>query len=89
MFDRIPKDRRTISVTPRRSRKHPTADHEFVATKTADQLDLQLLHRVRERLVSQRTGAGAERLTMSDTGDHTCSDLRTDTSYLSMGACTR
>jgi len=29
----------------------------FVATKTADQLDLQALHRVRERLVSQRTGA--------------------------------
>ena len=33
---------------------------KFVATKTADQLDLQLdlqaLHRVRERLVSQRTG---------------------------------
>jgi transposase len=30
---------------------------KFVATKTADQLDLQALHRVRERLVSQRTGA--------------------------------
>jgi hypothetical protein len=30
---------------------------KFVATKTAEQLDLQaLLHRVRERLVSQRTG---------------------------------
>jgi transposase len=28
----------------------------FVATKTAGQLDLQALHRVRERLVSQRTG---------------------------------
>ena len=28
----------------------------FVTTKTADQLDLQALHRVRERLVSQRTG---------------------------------
>src|ERR1700736_4338904 len=27
---------------------------KFVATKTADQLDLQALHRVRERLVSQR-----------------------------------
>jgi transposase len=26
------------------------------ATKTAEQLDLQALHRVRERLVSQRTG---------------------------------
>src|SRR5262249_32031513 len=29
---------------------------KFVATKTPDQLDLQALHRVRERLVSQRTG---------------------------------
>ena len=28
---------------------------KFVTTKTADQLDLQALHRVRERLVSQRT----------------------------------
>jgi hypothetical protein len=30
---------------------------KFVATKTADQLDLQALHRVRERLVSQRTAS--------------------------------
>src|SRR5437660_9880321 len=29
---------------------------KFVATKTAKQLDLQALHRLRERLVSQRTG---------------------------------
>src|SRR5450755_4073313 len=29
---------------------------KFVATKTAERLDLQALHRVRERLVSQRTG---------------------------------
>src|SRR5260221_6540873 len=29
---------------------------KFVATKTADQLDLQALHRVRERLGRQRTG---------------------------------
>jgi transposase len=29
---------------------------KFIATKTAAQLDLQALHRVRERLVSQRTG---------------------------------
>jgi transposase len=29
---------------------------KFVATKTADQLDLQALHRMRQRLVSQRTG---------------------------------
>ena len=35
-------------------RQRPTM--KFVATKTADQLDLQALHRVRERLVSQRTG---------------------------------
>jgi len=28
---------------------------KFVATKTAEQLNLQALHRVRERLVSQRT----------------------------------
>jgi transposase len=32
------------------------ATMKFVATKTAEQLDLQALHRVRERLVSQRTG---------------------------------
>jgi transposase len=29
---------------------------KFVATKSADQLDLQALHRVRDRLVGQRTG---------------------------------
>ena len=29
---------------------------KFVPTKTAEQLDLQALHRVRERLFSQRTG---------------------------------
>jgi transposase len=29
---------------------------KFVATKTAEQLDMQALHRVRQRLVSQRTG---------------------------------
>src|SRR5262245_30147254 len=29
---------------------------KFVGTKSAEQLDLQALHRVRERLVSQRTG---------------------------------
>lgn len=29
---------------------------KFVATKTTEQLDLQALHRVRQRLVSQRTG---------------------------------
>jgi transposase len=30
---------------------------KFVAVKTSDQLDLQALHRVRERLVSQRTAS--------------------------------
>jgi transposase len=34
--------------------QHPTM--KFVATKTPDQLDLQALHRVRERLVRRRTG---------------------------------
>jgi transposase len=34
---------------------------KFVATKTADQLDLQALHRVRERLVGQRTAFLLER----------------------------
>ena len=29
---------------------------KFVATKTSEQLDLQAMHRVRERLVGQRTG---------------------------------
>jgi hypothetical protein len=29
---------------------------KFVTTKTADQLDLQVLHRVREPFVGQRTG---------------------------------
>jgi transposase len=33
---------------------------KFVATKTADQLDLQALHRVRERLVGQRTGIASQ-----------------------------
>jgi transposase len=34
--------------------QHPTT--KFVAAKTADQLDLQALQRMRERLASQRTG---------------------------------
>ena len=34
---------------------------KFVATKTAEQLDLQALHRVRERLVSQRIGGSCAR----------------------------
>ncbi len=34
---------------------------KFVATKTADQLDLRALHRVRERLVSQRPAAVEDR----------------------------
>src|SRR5215831_18380263 len=57
MFDRTQRGRRTIFAMPRRSPRlvqRPTM--KFVATKTADQLDLQALHRVRERLVGQRTG---------------------------------
>src|SRR5499426_1186924 len=50
------KGRKTISATRRRSPKRCSARRKFVATKTADQLDLQALHRVRERLASQRTG---------------------------------
>src|SRR5262249_31317585 len=49
--------RRTTSAMPRQiaeAVQRPTM--KFVATKTAEQLDLQALHRVRERLVSQRTG---------------------------------
>src|SRR6516162_3007856 len=38
---------------------------KFVATKTVDQLDLQALHRVRERLVSQRTGINRQSLRSS------------------------
>jgi transposase len=39
---------------------------KFVATKTAEQLDLQALHRVRERPVSQRTGIINQRLALND-----------------------
>jgi hypothetical protein len=35
---------------------------KFVAVKTTDQLDLQALHRVRERLVSQPTGPTSSEL---------------------------
>jgi hypothetical protein len=48
--ERLPRDAEAIAEAVQR----PTM--KFVATKTADQLDLQALHRVRERLVSQRTG---------------------------------
>jgi transposase len=40
---------------------------KFVATKTADQLDLQALHRLRDRLVSQRTGTAKGRMFMKYT----------------------
>jgi len=61
---RLPLPRRPISKPSfepleRRIPPHPRWQRptmKFVATKTADQLDLQALHRVRERLVSQRTG---------------------------------
>jgi transposase len=44
---------------------------KFVATKTADQLDLQALHRVRERMVSQRTGIINPEC-QQDKGDGSC-----------------
>jgi transposase len=51
MFDPIRRGKRT---TIAEAVQRPTM--RFVATKTSEQLDLQALHRVRERLVSQRTG---------------------------------
>ncbi len=48
--------KKPTSATRRQSPRRCNAQPQFVATKTADQLDLQALHRVRERLVSQRTG---------------------------------
>jgi transposase len=53
---RIARGRKTISATPRLAGAVQRPTMKFVATKTADQLDLQALHRVRERLVRQRTG---------------------------------
>ena len=44
------------SATPRQLPRLCSVPQWSVATKTAEQLDLQALHRVRERLVSQRTG---------------------------------
>ena len=40
----------------KRSPKRCSAQHEVRRDQEADQLDLQALHRVRERLVGQRTG---------------------------------
>src|ERR1700747_3757518 len=56
MPSRSAKPTRTISGTLTRSRK-PYGDHRHAAfpVKTDDQLDLQALHRVRSRLVGQRT----------------------------------
>src|SRR5215468_4260534 len=48
------KGQKNDSARTRRSVQRPTM--KFVATKTADQLDLQALHRMRERLVRQGTG---------------------------------
>ena len=45
---------------------------KFVATKTAEQLDLQALHRVRERLVSQRTGSSIKSAPSSWSGGSPC-----------------
>src|SRR5262245_14175838 len=39
-----------------KGQKNDFRDAEAIATKSAEQLDLQALHRVRERLVGQRTG---------------------------------
>src|SRR2546423_14305546 len=47
--------RRMTSAMPRRSPAVQRPTMKFVATKTTEQLDLQALHHVRERLVSQRT----------------------------------
>jgi Transposase len=57
MFAPIAGDRRTTANDAEsiaEAVQRPTM--KFVATKTAEQLDLQALHRVRERLMSQRTG---------------------------------
>src|ERR1700744_1795799 len=50
------RDRRTTSDAEAIAEAVQRPTMKFVATKTAEQLDLQALHRVRERLVSQRTG---------------------------------
>jgi transposase len=52
---------------------------KFVATKTADQLDLQTLLRVRERLVSQRTGIINQ--IRAFLLRHPCDDHRTTRAY--------
>src|SRR6202023_1854293 len=50
---------------------------KFVATKTAEQLDLQALHGVRERLVSQRTGIINQiRAFMLERGIAVCQGIR-------------
>jgi transposase len=48
------KERLSRRGSNRQAVQRPTM--KFVATKTADEFDLQALHRVRERLVNQRTG---------------------------------
>jgi transposase len=53
VFERSKERLSRRAAPPRRSLRRPTM--KFVATKTSDQLDLQALHRVRERLVGQRT----------------------------------
>jgi hypothetical protein len=47
---------RTLSDAPTAAEAVQRPTMKFVATKTVEQLDLQALHRVRERLVGQRTG---------------------------------
>jgi transposase len=52
---------------------------KFVATKTAHQLDLQALHRVRERLVRQRTSIINQiRAESDDIVPFSCRGLRED-----------
>src|SRR5262249_33705411 len=56
MCARIQRDRKMTSEMRKPSPRLSNATMKFVATKTADQLDLQALHRVRDRLVGQRPG---------------------------------
>src|SRR5437867_6077616 len=61
MCARIPKVKKTtIAMRKRLAEAVQRPTMRFVATKTADQLDLQALHRVRSRLVSERTAIANE-----------------------------
>ena len=56
MYGRTQRGRRTTSDAEAIAEAVQRPTMKFVATKTVEQLDLQALHRVRERLVTQRTG---------------------------------